>query len=122
MVELIISKVILDQRITSTCQQATTSREWQLRPKQVLRWENNLTGWTSTEQSNFSDYLSFPTRESAESYCKRHGLNYKEMVTNLATTKRLGSTIISGALRKELKPKSYGDNFSVKRKGIPKWP
>lgn len=117
-----VANVMLVQRITSICQQATTSREWQLRPKQISRWENNLTGWTSAEQSSFSGILNFPTRQTAESYCKQNGLSYAVMGTHIASTNRVGSTIISGALRKELKPKSYGDNFSVRRKGVPIWP
>jgi hypothetical protein len=117
-------QVEIIQEGASACQQGTTALKiWKITSAQnPLSWQNSLCGWTSVQQNYFTKstkYLDFPTRNSAISYCKRNNLEPKtEKQTGII---RKGSTIISGALRKESKPKSYGDNFSVQRKGTPIW-
>jgi hypothetical protein len=120
-----LSQVILEQNISTTCQQGSCTTSWRVQPKLAARrWQNPLTGWSSTAQPSFlsKDSIAFPTKHSATNYCEYHGLDIVDTGIESLTRRRFGSTIISGALRKELKPKSYGDNFSVHRKGVPIWP
>jgi nitrite reductase/ring-hydroxylating ferredoxin subunit len=69
----------------------------------------------------YKEPIVFSTKHAATNYCAHYGLDIVDTGIE-SLTQRHGSTIISGALRKELKPKSYGDNFSVHRKGLPIWP
>jgi len=120
-------EVLLEEKLPSTCQQGSGSHAWQVRPRNgTTRWQNPLTGWTSSEQPHFARFatnIEFLSSQAARSYCERSGLDL--LLTSKkspSSIKRTATTVISGALRKEKKPKSYGDNFSVQRRGIPIWP
>ena len=118
-----IPKAMLGEKLSTMCQQGMAPRTWELTPRRVTRrWESSLTGWTSCETPNsITRAFDFPSSESAIAYCERNGLPYTQLRVN-SFSRRAGSTVISGALRKEVNPKSYGDNFSVQRRGIPIWP
>jgi len=119
-----LSQVILEQNISTTCQQGSCTTSWKVQPKLAARrWQNPLTGWSSIGQPSnlYKEPIVFSTKHAATNYCAHYGLDIVDTGIE-SLTQRHGSTIISGALRKELKPKSYGDNFSVHRKGLPIWP
>jgi NADH dehydrogenase (ubiquinone) Fe-S protein 4 len=67
-------------------------------------------GWTSTAdplENVGRAALAFDTEASARAFCERHGWRY---------------SVKQPALSLKARPKhrlQYGDNFSVKRKGIP---
>lgn len=119
-------QVDLIEQTPSLCQQGTATRGiWKIFPVSgSLTWENALCGWSSVSESSTGTNtrnIDFPDRDSAVSYCRRHGLEIRSIDNHAKKLLRTGSTIMSGSLRRESKPKSYGDNFSVMRKGTPEW-
>ena len=80
-------------------------------------------GWTTTADilsHNMNSMMSFDSAESAAAFCEKHGWEY-EIVQPHKLDPR-GASTIPGAGKRGTKPKSYGDNFSVARKGFPIWP
>lgn len=82
---------------------------WKVEHDNQAKWVNPLMGWTSTSDplENVSRQLYFPTKEEAIAFAEKNGWDYQvqEYKTPIKT-----------------RPKryiGYGDNFSVKRKGIP---
>mmetsp|Transcript_39100 Transcript_39100/g.96856 ORF Transcript_39100/g.96856 Transcript_39100/m.96856 type:complete len:194 (-) Transcript_39100:252-833(-) len=95
---------------------------WKIDPGQQQKWENPLMGWTSTGDPlahQFNSTLNFPTKESAMAFCAKHGWEYDVVMPQKLGT---GHSIIPGAGKAGVRPKSYGDNFAVARKGFPVWP
>jgi len=120
-------QVDIVERTPSSCQQGSaTLGMWKILPvSNVAKWENGLSGWTSVDENCGAkslkvDDFTFPSRDSAISYCSRHNLDIRMIEQKRA--RRTGSTIMRGSLRQEAKPKNYGDNFSVLRNGTPIWP
>lgn len=82
-------------------------------------------GWTSNcdPLSNVGEAtLEFETLEAAKAFCDKHGWQYEVRNTHRAVGANGYSTIPGGKDKNKKGPKSYGDNFSVQRKGIPQWP
>ena len=116
------TEVSVEGEAVSICQQGNPRRKWLIKPtRDASKWTNPLTGWSSICQLQDTLHeVDFPSVERAVEYCKRHGLEFTIAETRKEVgSRRVGSTIISGALRKGDKPKNYGDNFSVQRKGVP---
>ena len=80
-------------------------------------------GWTSTADvlaHNMNSMLSFDSAEAAAAFCEKHGWEYEIMQPQKFDAR--GASTIPGAGKRGTKPKAYGDNFSVSRKGYPIWP
>ncbi|CAL8469689.1 g9230 [Coccomyxa elongata] len=83
---------------------------WKLQFETQQKWENPLIGWTSTAdplENVHRATLNFHTQAEAEAFCQKHGWKYE---------------VLSPKEQTEVRPKryiGYGDNFSVKKKGIP---
>jgi|APGre2960657444_1045066.scaffolds.fasta_scaffold00429_7 NADH dehydrogenase (ubiquinone) Fe-S protein 4 len=78
-------------------------------------------GWTSTADPLAHvgrSALEFDSAEAACSFAERQGWNYELLKPQEQL--QLGNSNIKGA-GKRGKPKQYGDNFSVARRGIPVW-
>jgi NADH dehydrogenase (ubiquinone) Fe-S protein 4 len=78
-------------------------------------------GWTSTADPLAHvgrSALEFDSAEAAKAFAERQGWAY-EVATPQAQL-QLGSSNIKGA-GKRGRVKSYGDNFSVLRRGTPVW-
>ena len=87
------------------------------------KWENPLTGWTSSGDAlshQFNSIVNFETKEAAMKWCEKMGWEYEVMAVQRPNPK--GNSIIPGAGKIGAKPKSYSDNFSSLRKGTPIWP
>jgi len=86
--------------------QSGTARtvEWVLEfPKASPRTIDPLMGWTSSDDTQAQVRLRFPTREEAEAYAARAGIAY---------------TLVTPNERKpNVRPRGYGENFAVERKG-----
>ncbi|KAA2215205.1 ETC complex I subunit [Teichococcus oryzae] len=59
-----------------------------------------LTGWTGSGDTRSQLRLSFSTREAAEAYAKAQGLRYE---------------VEAAPAQREIKPKSYAENFRYGR-------
>ena len=78
-------------------------------------------GWTSTADPLAHvgrSALEFDSAEAATAFASRQGWSY-ELAPSQAPL-QLGSSCIKGA-GKRGRVKSYGDNFSVLRRGTPVW-
>lgn len=81
-------------------------------------------GWTSTSDPLAGVgriALEFDSAASAQTYCDRQGWAYDVQAPHAQS---LGTSVIKGAGKGAGKPqgvKQYGDNFSVRRRGIPVW-
>ena len=78
-------------------------------------------GWTSTADPLAHvgrSSLEFDSEAAARSYAERMGWQYQ--VAKSQQPHFLGSSCIKGA-GKRGRVKSYGDNFSVARRGTPVW-
>ncbi|EIE21397.1 hypothetical protein COCSUDRAFT_24641 [Coccomyxa subellipsoidea C-169] len=89
---------------------ASNGPGWKLMFETQQKWENPLIGWTSTAdplENVHRASLNFHSQEDAEAFCNRHGWKFE---------------VLSPKEQTETRPKryiGYGDNFSVKKKGIP---
>ena len=61
-----------------------------------------LMGWSGSDDTSKQIVLKFDTKEEAIDYAELHSLNFRILNNNTKT----------------IKPKSYADNFSFKRKGL----
>ncbi|GMH45610.1 hypothetical protein BSKO_13567 [Bryopsis sp. KO-2023] len=84
---------------------------WKIDFENTAKWENPLMGWTSTadplENTFRTEAVAFYNKEEAIEFCKKHGWPYEVIDYNerkIDRTKRFSQ---------------YGDNFSVKRSGMP---
>lgn len=83
---------------------------WRIEFETKQKWINPLMGWTSTAdpyENVGRAGMSFDSREAAAAFCDKHGWTY---------------VVKEGFPSARLRParfNQYGDNFSVKRKGIP---
>lgn len=83
---------------------------WRIEFETKPKWVNPLMGWTSTAdplENVGRAALSFDSEAAARAFCERHGWKF---------------TVKAPAPAHKLRPKhrlQYGDNFSVKNKGIP---
>lgn len=83
---------------------------WRIEFETKPKWVNPLMGWTSTAdplENVGRAALSFDSEEAARAFCERHGWKF---------------TVKPPAPAHKLRPKhrlQYGDNFSVKNKGVP---
>lgn len=80
-------------------------------------WPNNYMGWSSTGDAlenvaRMASGLTFKTKEDAAAFCDRHGWAYEFAEPN---PQRKNETVHYRNPRRF----TYGDNFSVKNKGIP---
>lgn len=83
---------------------------WRIEFETKPKWINPLMGWTSTAdplENVGRAALSFDSEAAARAFCERHGWKF---------------SVKAPAPAHKLRPKhrlQYGDNFSVKNKGIP---
>ena len=61
-----------------------------------------LMGWSGSDDTSKQIVLKFNSKEEAIDYAELHSLNFRILNNNTKT----------------IKPKSYADNFSLKRKGL----
>ena len=59
-------------------------------------------GWSGSDDTSKQIVLKFNSKEEAIDYAELHSLNFRILNNNTKT----------------IKPKSYADNFSFKRKGL----
>ena len=76
---------------------------WELKFLQISKINiDPLMGWTGSNDTNKQVTLKFQSKEEAEFYAKSNNISYKILNEKV----------------KKIKPKSYADNFSFKRKGL----
>jgi NADH dehydrogenase (ubiquinone) Fe-S protein 4 len=120
---------IYAQRVTiyspaRTASQQGTSRkgEWRIWFTESEKWENPLQGWNSTADPQTNGQMAnlyFDSLDAAQRFCHKHGLQYDVRYPKNCVGANGVATIPSGQSRNARRPKGYGDNFSVTRKGIP---
>lgn len=71
------------------------TKKWLLKLEGPEKYIDSFTGWTGTKGSQQSHVFSFNTREEAENFAKNKSLDYE----------------IFEHQEKQVKPKSYIDNF-----------
>uniref|UniRef100_A0A4Y7NK09 NADH dehydrogenase [ubiquinone] iron-sulfur protein 4, mitochondrial n=1 Tax=Megafenestra aurita TaxID=2291010 RepID=A0A4Y7NK09_9CRUS len=76
------------------------THKWKMEFDTRERWENPLMGWTSTGDPLSNLQLDFSTKEEAIAFCEKHGYEYS----------------VSEVVEKQVRPKSYGANFSWNKK------
>ena len=78
---------------------------WKIEFEAQGKWENPLTGWTSTsdplENVNRSHAMVFQTKEDAIAFCDKHGIEWSVREPNLPDKVRRG------------RYKQYGDNYGL---------
>ncbi|KAF8055760.1 NDUFS4 [Scenedesmus sp. PABB004] len=85
-------------------------RSWRIAFETQEKWINPLMGWTSTAdplENVARASLQFYTKEEALAFCRKHGWE---------------ATVVEPQPRRNTRQKrfaGYGDNFSVKRAGVP---
>ena len=108
----------------AACQQGKALLgNWKIHPGEQQKWENPLMGWTSTGDAlshQFNSVVNFESKEAAVAFCDKYGWEYEVMEPQKMNPK--GASTIPGAGKIYSRPKSYGDNFAVARKGVPVWP
>ena len=67
--------------------------------QQSARRPDALMGWTGSRDTRQQLRLEFATREAAEAYCEKHGLEYS----------------VRAPQQRRVKPKAYADNFRWNR-------
>ncbi|GLC37372.1 hypothetical protein PLESTB_001594400 [Pleodorina starrii] len=93
-----------------TIDSASTAPVWKIEFETLTKWTNPLMGWTSTAdplENVGRTALAFYTKEEAQRFCEKHGWSYTVDLPNIRRTVR------------QKRYASYGDNFGVKRNGIP---
>ncbi|CEG00924.1 unnamed product [Ostreococcus tauri] len=96
--------------------QPSSTAEWrQCSP--FPTWTNALQGWTSTGSA---DRLNQTGRNTSPADSIRHG-NIEFVCVSPLRKAHFHNSILPG-VREVHRPKSYGDNFSVSRRGYPIWP
>lgn len=119
----ILRQVVIFRPARAACQQGKALlNTWKIHPGEQQKWENPLMGWTSTGDAmahQFNSILSFDSKEAAVAFCEKHGWEFEVQEPQLMGK---GASTIPGAGKAGVRPKSYGDNFAVARKGIPVWP
>ncbi|PSC73174.1 NADH dehydrogenase [ubiquinone] iron-sulfur mitochondrial [Micractinium conductrix] len=82
---------------------------WKIQHENKGKWINPLMGWTSTADplENVGRQLYFSSKEEAVTYAEKNGWEYEIEEYHNANKARPKRYI------------GYGDNFSVKRKGLP---
>ena len=117
-------QVVIYSPARAACQQGKALLgTWKIHPGEQQKWENPLMGWTSTGDAlshQFNSVVSFESEEAAVAFCEKYGWEYDIKEPQKMNPK--GASTIPGAGKIYTKPKSYGDNFAVARKGIPVWP
>ena len=107
----------------AACQQGKALiGNWKIHPGEQQKWENPLMGWTSSGDAlthQFNSTVNFESKEAAVAFCEKYGWEYEVMEPQKMGR---GTSTIPGAGKAGTRPKSYGDNFAVARKGIPVWP
>uniref|UniRef100_A0A4Y7NMM6 NADH dehydrogenase [ubiquinone] iron-sulfur protein 4, mitochondrial n=1 Tax=Simocephalus serrulatus TaxID=117539 RepID=A0A4Y7NMM6_9CRUS len=76
------------------------THKWKMEFETRERWENPLMGWASTGDPLSNLQLSFATKEDAVAFCDKYGYEYS----------------VSEVVEKQIRPKSYGANFSWNKK------
>ena len=119
----VLHQVVIFRPARAACQQGKALlNTWKIHPGEQQKWENPLMGWTSTGDAmahQFNSILSFDSKEAAVAFCEKHGWTFEAQEPQLMGK---GASTIPGAGKAGVRPKSYGDNFAVARKGIPVWP
>ncbi|GIL65020.1 hypothetical protein Vafri_18869 [Volvox africanus] len=93
-----------------TVDNASTTPVWKIEFETLTKWENPLMGWTSTAdplENVGRAALAFHTKEEAQRFCEKHGWSYTVDLPSIRRTVR------------QKRYASYGDNFGVKRNGVP---
>ncbi|KAL4855981.1 NADH dehydrogenase [ubiquinone] iron-sulfur protein 4 [Chlorella vulgaris] len=82
---------------------------WKIQHDAQPKWVNPLIGWTSTGDAleNVARQLYFGSKEEAIAFAEKNGWSYEVQEYHEASKARPKRYV------------GYGDNFSVKRKGIP---
>lgn len=118
------AQVVIYSPARAACQQGKKLLgTWKIHPGEQRKWENPLMGWTSTGDAlshQFNSVVNFESKEAAVAFCDKYGWEYEVMEPQKMNPK--GASTIPGAGKIYSRPKSYGDNFAVARKGVPVWP
>ncbi|KXZ44733.1 hypothetical protein GPECTOR_63g58 [Gonium pectorale] len=96
--------------LARTVDNASTTPVWKIEFETLSKWENPLMGWTSTAdplENVGRTALAFHTKEEAQRFCEKHGWGYTVDEPNIRRITR------------QKRYSQYGDNFSVKRNGVP---
>ncbi|KAI7837368.1 hypothetical protein COHA_008807 [Chlorella ohadii] len=82
---------------------------WKVQHENKGKWINPLIGWTSTADplENVARQLYFPSKEDAIAFAEKNGFTYEVQEYHNPSGQRPKRFL------------GYGDNFSVKRKGLP---
>lgn len=82
---------------------------WKILHTNQGKWVNPLIGWTSTADTldNVARQMYFASKEDAIAFAEKNGWSYEVQEYHNPTTTR------------PKRYQGYGDNFSVKRKGLP---
>eukprot|EP00775_Hariotina_reticulata_P005973 gene5973-6212_t len=89
---------------------SSKGRPWRISFETQAKWINPLIGWTSTAdplENVARASLLFPTQEEAIAFCKKYGWEYTVEQPKQRRTTR------------QKRFNGYGDNFSIKRAGVP---
>jgi NADH dehydrogenase (ubiquinone) Fe-S protein 4 len=98
------------QGFGKTLHDSSHGPQWKIAFDTTGKWENQLMGWTSTAdplENIGRATLFFYTKEEAMAFCNKNGWEYTVDMPNERKTTR------------SKRYNTYGDNFSVKRKGFP---
>ncbi|KAF5830307.1 NADH:ubiquinone oxidoreductase 18 kd-like subunit [Dunaliella salina] len=93
-----------------TIHNSSASPSWKIDFDVQEKWQNPLMGWTSTGdllENVARSHLAFYTKEEAINFCQKHGWDYFVSEPN------------QGRLTRQKRFTGYGDNFSIKRAGLP---
>uniref|UniRef100_A0A7S0VGQ2 NADH dehydrogenase [ubiquinone] iron-sulfur protein 4, mitochondrial n=1 Tax=Polytomella parva TaxID=51329 RepID=A0A7S0VGQ2_9CHLO len=93
-----------------TLHPSSKAPQWKIVFENLSKWENPLMGWTSTAdplENVGRSTLLFYTKEEAAAFCAKHGWEYVVDEPNPRNHIRQKRYL------------GYGDNYSIKRKGVP---
>lgn len=88
----------------------TAAPQWKIEFENLSKWVNPLMGWTSSAdplENTARASLRFYTKEEALAFCAKHGWEAEVEEPNPRDPKRPKRFL------------AYGDNYSIKRKGVP---
>jgi len=75
---------------------SSNTKKWKLEFETRERWENALMGWASSGDPLSNMQIDFENKEDAAAFCEKNGWTW----------------FVEEPIEREMKPKSYGANFS----------
>jgi len=97
-------KAIITKRPKNVMQQGShNTKAWEMAFETKQRWQNPVMGWASSGDSHSNFLLRFPSSEAAIRYAERFRIPWE-----ITTAKK--------PQPKAIKPKSYAENFSFKKR------